>query len=115
MKPEMKPLGAAFFAWSRSQLNLVGSGADPIRSEPESALEPRISGAGAGAAQQKWRFRSTEYLYLLSKDVKSTCKQTDTDRVIMTPVGEVQVLRDKKGLSIGRLREEMPYIPQIHG
>ena len=33
--------------WSRSRPNLVGAGADPIWSEPESAPGPWTSGAGA--------------------------------------------------------------------
>ena len=47
MKPEMKPPGASFYAWSRSRPKLIGAGVDPIWSEPESAPEPRIAGAGA--------------------------------------------------------------------
>ena len=36
-----------FFAWSRSQPNLVGPGANRIWSKPESAPGPRTSEAGA--------------------------------------------------------------------
>ena len=38
--------------WSRSRLFLPGAGADPSRSEPESAPGPWRPGARAGAAQK---------------------------------------------------------------
>ena len=41
-----------FSVWSRSRLFLPGAGADPRRSEPESAPGPWPPEAGAGAAQK---------------------------------------------------------------
>ena len=66
-----------FYAWSRSRPNLVGAGADPIWSEPESAPGPWTSGAGA---TKKWRLlkfatlpsnqsKRREYMYIYIRSV----------------------------------------------
>ena len=49
--------------WSRPFLSGAGAGAraDPIESEPESALGPWASGAGAGAAQKSGSSGTLDY------------------------------------------------------